>query len=124
MNNLTQFANQNYLNIETYRKSGEPMHTPVWFVQDGDTLYVRTIANSGKVKRVRNNPQVRIMPCGRAGEPLGNWVPAHAFEETDLSVHQRVRQLLWEKYGPLVGQFEAHTRQSGHEYTVIKIVTE
>jgi hypothetical protein len=57
------FEKQKYLNIETFRKNGEGVRTPVWFVQDGEVLYARTIANSGKVKRIRNNGQVKIAPC-------------------------------------------------------------
>jgi hypothetical protein len=44
---------QQYLNLETFRKSGVGFKTPVWFVQDGETLFVRTVANSGNAKRIR-----------------------------------------------------------------------
>jgi len=60
---VTSFKKQKYLNLETLRKSGVGVRTPVWFVQDGNVLFVRTIADSGKVKRIRNNPQVNIAPC-------------------------------------------------------------
>jgi len=49
------FTSQQYLNLETFRKNGAAVKTPVWFVQDGDAIFVRTLANSGKVKRIRNN---------------------------------------------------------------------
>ena len=62
MKSLDQFQKQKYLNLETFRKSGESMRTPVWFVQDGESLYVHTVANSGKVKRIRNNGRVNIAP--------------------------------------------------------------
>lgn len=39
---LQQFENQQFLNLETFRKNGIGVKTPVWFVQDGETLYVRT----------------------------------------------------------------------------------
>jgi uncharacterized protein len=39
-------------------------------------LYVYTIANSGKAKRIRNNPRVRITPCDMRGKVLGAWVEA------------------------------------------------
>ena len=39
---LAQFLNQKYINLETYKKSGQAVHTPVWFVQDNGVLYVRT----------------------------------------------------------------------------------
>jgi len=52
--NLTPFANQQYLNLETCRKNGQAVRTPVWFVQDGDVLNLYSLAGAEKVKRVRN----------------------------------------------------------------------
>lgn len=62
----TYFDNHQYLNIETFRKSGVGVQTPVWFVRKGDALYVWTQANSGKAKRIHNNGRVR----GSVGEPV------------------------------------------------------
>ena len=76
MSGIEQFIDQSYLNLQTYRKNGKPMPTPVWFAQDGEKFYIRTVAGSGKVKRIHNNPKVQIMPCGQRGEPLGIWVAA------------------------------------------------
>lgn len=121
-NNLKQFDKQPYLNLETYRKNGTPMLTPVWFVQDGDSLYVRTIANSGKVKRMRNNASVRVMACGQQGEPLGEWVAAQAREITDGMTYEKIGNLIYAKYGEMAKTFEARTLASGQKYTVIKIV--
>jgi len=119
--NVVQFANQNYLNLETFRKNGEAVRTPVWFVQDGDTLYVRTVNASGKVKRIRNNGSVKIMPCGRSGEPLGEWVTAQGSEMTDTATAGLVQKLLVEKYAEQVAMFEARTKAGGLEYTVLHI---
>jgi len=60
---LAQFSNQKYLNIETYKKSGQTVQTPVWFIEDNGVLFVHTMLTSGKVKRVRKNPHVRVVPC-------------------------------------------------------------
>lgn len=118
---LKQFEGQNYLNLETLRKNGRPVQTPVWFVQDGALLYVRTIQDSGKVKRIRRNGKVRVMPCGRVGEPLGAWVPAIARENSAPAIFARVRELLIEKYGAMVEAFEAQTAAQGLAYTVLEI---
>ncbi len=118
---LKQFEGQNYLNLETLRKNGQPVSTPVWFVRDGALLYVRTIQNSGKVKRIRRNGNVRVMPCGRVGEPLGEWVPAIARETSAPAIFARVRELLLEKYGAMVEAFEAQTLAQGMAYTVLEI---
>jgi PPOX class probable F420-dependent enzyme len=119
--NLAQFENQNYLNLETFRKNGVGVKTPVWFVQDGEKLYVRTVGTSGKVKRVRNNGQVNIMPCGQAGELLGTWVQGQAREVSDAETFALVRKLLVAKYGEMVAMFEARTKAGGLEYTNILI---
>jgi uncharacterized protein len=80
------FAGQKYLNLETFKKSGEGVKTPVWFAADPSAkldsndakLYVYTIGVSGKVKRIRNNSSVKIAPCNMRGDVQGDWVPARA----------------------------------------------
>ena len=77
-NKLAQFANQNYLNLESYRKSGEAICTPLWFAQDGEVFYFYTVAHSFKVKRLRNNSRCRVAPCDMRGNLKGDWVDATA----------------------------------------------
>jgi PPOX class probable F420-dependent enzyme len=77
------FVGQRYISLKTFRKSGEGVRTPVWFAESGlDTsaplLYVYTIGDSGKAKRIRNNPCVRIAPCEARGKVLGEFVEARA----------------------------------------------
>jgi uncharacterized protein len=98
-NNLQQFQNQSFLNLETFYKDGRGVKTPVWFVQDGGRLYVRTGADSWKVKRVRNNPQVMIVPSKAQGQPVGEWMPASAQVVTDVARGKEINQLLNKKYG-------------------------
>lgn len=76
------------------------MRTPVGFVQDGDALLIRTEADSGKVKRIRNNPHVRIAPSTGRGDPLGEWVDATAtlLDEVDGAA---ARQKIVARYGLL-----------------------
>ena len=117
---VEQFANQNYLNLETYKRSGQAVPTPVWFVQDGDMLYVRTVATSFKAKRIRNNPRVRVMPCGGRGEPKGEWVEGQA-RFADAAESDRVNQLLTRKYGLQKTMFEIMGKLQGRQYTIIAI---
>ena len=60
--NLSQFTGQKYVNVESYRKSGAGVVTPVWFAEDAGRFYIYSLADAGKVKRIRNNPRVRMMP--------------------------------------------------------------
>ena len=124
MSEIAQFADQSYLSLQTYRKNGEAMPTPVWFVQDGEKFYVRTFAGSGKVKRIQNNPNVQIMPCGQQGELLGTWVAAQAHEIQDEATFSLVRSLLIAKYGEMVLTFEAQAQASGQKQAVLLVELE
>ena len=121
MDPFAAFHKQQYLNLETFRKNGLGVKTPVWFVQDGDTLYVRTIAGSGKVKRIRNNGQVNIAPCKVDGALLGNWQSARAGEVKDAGVDRKVDRLLDKKYGLLKKMFALSSSMKGLKYTVLEI---
>jgi PPOX class probable F420-dependent enzyme len=68
---FTALENHTYCNLVTLRRSGTPVATPVWFALDGSRLYVKTETPSGKVKRIRNDPRVRVAPCTIAGRDLG-----------------------------------------------------
>jgi PPOX class probable F420-dependent enzyme len=96
--NTNQFNKQQFINLETYRKSGEGVKTPVWFYQDGSTLYFTTQANSGKIKRIRANRQVQVAPCKVNGDLLGEWVPARV-ELLDDEYAKHVNDLFRKKYG-------------------------
>lgn len=115
------FEKQKYMNIETFRKSGIGVRTPVWFVQEGDVLYARTIADSGKVKRIRNNGRINIAPCKMDGALLGEWIPAFAQEVSDPEVDLKVDKLLDKKYGLIKKMFSLRGNSSGQKYTIIKM---
>ena len=115
------FAGHKYLNLETFKKSGEGVKTPVWFAAEpsarlnsgGAKLYLYTIGVSGKVKRVRNNPRVKIAPCDMRGRVLGEWVEARAEIVTGEEAARGTR-LLNKKYFPLkqlLGFFASFTRR-------------
>jgi uncharacterized protein len=57
--------------LVTFRRSGEPVPTPVWFGLDGGRVYARSEERVGKVKRIRANPRVLVAPCDSRGKPLG-----------------------------------------------------
>ena len=119
-NKLVQFANQQFMNVETFRKNGQGVQTPVWFVEDRGTLYVRTVETSFKVKRIRNNPRVRVMPCDVRGGPKGEWVEGQArFATADED--KRAGQLLTKKYGLQKTLFEVMSKLQGRKYAVFAI---
>jgi uncharacterized protein len=95
---FAQFAGHKYLNMESYRKNGQPVRTPLWFAKGDGVLYFYTVAHSYKVKRLRNNPRVRIAPCDMRGQVKGNWIEAAA-RLLDAVEARRADELLNRKYG-------------------------
>jgi uncharacterized protein len=101
---LSHLVGEKYINLETYRKNGQGVRTPVWFVErdkdDGSVLYVRTSDDTGKYKRVRKNPSVQIAPCDMRGTVKGKWIKGEARiagEEEKLKAFK----MLEKKYGLL-----------------------
>ena len=64
--------------LTTHRRDGTPVGTPVHVVARGDVAYVRTFDPSGKLKRIRNNPDVEVAPSTITGRPTGPALPAKA----------------------------------------------
>jgi uncharacterized protein len=62
---------QRYISLATFRKTGVAVYTPIWFAEANDKLYLMTSSKSGKCKRIRNNPQVKIAPCTMRGKITG-----------------------------------------------------
>src|SRR6202171_2128832 len=62
---------QRYISLATFRKNGVAVYTPIWFAEDNNKLYFMTSSKTGKYKRIRNNPQVRIAPCTIRGKITG-----------------------------------------------------
>jgi uncharacterized protein len=102
---FANFASQKYMSLETVRKNGTAVRTPVWFAGEPATgapatLYFYTIGDTGKVKRIRNNPQVRVAPCDMRGNLTGSWVDAGA-EIVSGDAAERGMKLINRKYMPL-----------------------
>ena len=101
---FASFQGRKYLNLETFRKSGQNVRTPVWFAgepEDGapEKLYVYSTSDSGKAKRIRNNGRVRVAPSDVRGKPLGEWVEARA-EVVSGPEAEHGLKLLNKKYMP------------------------
>ncbi|MEO9307516.1 MAG: PPOX class F420-dependent oxidoreductase [Nitrososphaera sp.] len=95
---LGQFRNAKCINLETYRKNGQAVQTPVWYVIDNDAIYVATPATTGKIKRLTVNKHVRIVPCNFRGDPKGDWIEAEAYFANKLESEKAIA-LRKKKYG-------------------------
>jgi uncharacterized protein len=102
---LDAFSGKKYLNLETYRKNGVGVRTPVWFAVapeevGGSTIYVYSTSDSGKAKRIRRTSSVKIAPCDARGKVTGSWVEAIA-EVVGGEDFDRGMRLLDRKYWPI-----------------------
>ena len=121
MNKSNGLDGHSYINLETFRKSEIGVRTPVWFGVDGNTLFVRTDASSGKVKRIRNNPREHIAPCKMDGMLLGDWIEASARVVDGGEIDRKVDRLLGKKYGFMKTIFGLASSRKGRKNTIIEI---
>ena len=112
-NKLEQFLDKKYINLETYKKDGTPIRTPVWFVIDKNLIYVITRDSTGKVKRLGNNQNVRIVPCSFKGEPKNEWVKGAA-EKIRGEEADKVIKLRMKKYGMFARLIGIFTSKKGN----------
>ncbi len=88
-----------YVSLATFRRNGEVVATPVWFVVLDDACYVFTASDAGKAKRLRHTARVRIAPCTVRGRVTGEWSEAQAFIVDDPAEIERAHLALRAKYG-------------------------
>jgi PPOX class probable F420-dependent enzyme len=97
-----ELARERYVNLATFKRSGDDVKTPIWFAsdpQDPRKLWMYTNGKSWKVKRIRNNGRARVAACNARGTVHGPWLDARARIEADARGIQRGFDLLVEKYG-------------------------
>ncbi len=119
--NLEVFEQRQYLNLETFRKNGDGVKTPVWFARDGDALIVWTQADSGKAKRIRKNGRARVAPSTASGETLGEWQDAQAKADDSEQALKRAIALFKKKYGLMFSAFATMGKLRKAKYTTIRI---
>jgi hypothetical protein len=108
-----------YISLETFKRSGEGVKTPVWFVLHDGALYVYTEADSWKVKRIRNNPRVRVALCTVRGRVTGPWVDGSA-SLVEGDERRTADRLLDRKY-LLKLLFKWVSRVTGRERAMIRV---
>lgn len=95
-------ADAQYVSFTSYRRNGDAVPTAVWIApMSGGRAGFTTAADSGKVKRLRNNPAVTLRKCDARGR-----VPDGAEEVTATAEvviggtgFEEVRTAMKGKYG-------------------------
>ena len=114
MNNiLEELIDQKYISFETYKKDKTSVRTPVWFVIDNERIYITTKENTGKVKRLRNNQNVRIAICSMKGQIKNEWVNGKAKMVVGDDA-EKIIKLRKKKYGFSARLISVFTSQKGN----------
>lgn len=110
---LTDVKNAKYIALETFRKNGQGVITPVWMVADGGKLYVWTDGTSWKAKRIRANPRVRLCASDARGTPQSEWTDAQARVLDQPADVKATEKRIAAKYGLMFHLFGLMGKVSG-----------
>ena len=117
-------SQERYINLSTRKRDGSYVNTPVWFAQEGDTnkYYVYSLRNVGKVKRIRNFPEVKVGICTYSGKPKGGWFYAIADLVDEPENTKVAYSVLRKKYGIKfrIGDFFSWIKGTYHKRQIIK----
>jgi PPOX class probable F420-dependent enzyme len=98
---VSSLADEKFVSLTTWKKSGEKVSSAMWLARDGHTLVMWTHADSWKVKRLRRDGRVELTPCGRTGKvnEAATTARGSAIVDADPTETDRVKQLIKAKYG-------------------------
>ena len=104
MATLADLAQEEFVSLTTYRRSGDAVSVPVWIAPATDAsggLLVTTTEQSGKVKRVRHDRRVQLRPCDRRGAVAADAPSVSAQAEIVGAAGdvRRLREVIRAKYG-------------------------
>ena len=98
---LLALGAEEFVLLTTFRKTGDPVKTPVWIVPGSGRLLVTTGGASGKVKRLRHTARIELTPCNARGAArIGAvTVTAQALGHSDADTLAALDAALLAKYG-------------------------
>ncbi len=110
---VPDFARERYVSLATFRRNGAEVRTPIWFAVIDHRLWMMTGGDTGKVKRLRNNPRVRVAPSDVRGIVHGPWRDGTARIAADPREIAEARAMLRAKYGWQATLLDVVSRLSG-----------
>jgi PPOX class probable F420-dependent enzyme len=98
---LSALGAEKFVSLTTFKKDGSAVATPMWIGRDGDHLFVWTPADSWKTKRVKNNPDIALVPCSRSGKVREGAQQVHGVATVivDPATVERLAGVIRHKYG-------------------------
>jgi PPOX class probable F420-dependent enzyme len=92
-------ADESYISLETFKKDGTGVKTPVWTAPLDGKLVVYSRDTAYKVKRLRRDPRARVAACDMRGKVRGPWLDATGRILEDVEHIRRAHDALRAKYG-------------------------
>ena len=77
-NSVLYLYGARWLLLECERANGERVPTRVWFAAINDTVFIRTEAASGMVRRIERRPIVKVAACDFRGIPINDHIECMA----------------------------------------------
>ena len=93
------FADEPYISLETFKKDGNGVKTPVWAAPLDGKLVVMSAGDAFKVKRLRRDPHARVAACDMRGKVRGEWREGSGRVLDDAGDVTRAHAALRKKYG-------------------------
>ena len=118
---LNDVRDAHYVTLEKFRQNGEGVITPVWQAAENDKLYVWTVGSIWKVKRIRNNPQVRVCASDYKGTPKSDWFDAQVRILETPEDKKAQRRRIASKYGWQFWLFYLVAKIRRDNYVVLEI---
>ena len=120
MTEFHELANAKYMSIESYRADGTAVRTPVWVTADAGKLHCWSLAKTGKIGRIGNNPNVRLAVCDARGQIRGEWTAATGSVIDDRALEAEVTRRMRAKYGLIFLPFRLMPKLSKAKTLVIE----
>jgi PPOX class probable F420-dependent enzyme len=94
-------ADEKYLLLTTFRKTGKAVPTPVWVAELADgKMGHYTSSGSGKAKRLAHTSRVTVQPCNARGNVKEGTEPDNATAELVTGAElEEITRRIKEKYG-------------------------
>ena len=123
---LARLGAQKYVRLTTFRRTGEPVGSPVWIAPDGARLLVITSATTGKAKRLRHTGRVELVPCDQRGRVADGATPyaASGALRTDPATVKLATDLVMAKYGlmgRLIRLVQSVMRRGSYDAAAVEI---
>lgn len=123
---LAALAEERFVLLTTFRRTGVPVATPVWIVRDGERLLITSPSAAGKVKRLRHTAAVELVACSFRGimREGATVVSARARVDDSTDAAETMVAALMAKYGLPYRVLHAFGRLQRHPAPFSVIVVE